>query len=78
MSQTLTRTQIYINTEDLIKAKNFAKSQNITLSQFIRDAVKERTEKQQTKWTKPVIRPIVVNGGKPTNIAATHNDIYDF
>ena len=78
MNKTLTRTQIYINTEDLNNAKNLAKSQKITLSEFIRGAVKEQTEKQQTKLVKPVIRPIIVNGGKPTNIAATHNDIYDY
>ncbi len=77
MTKTLTRTQIYIDTEDLIKAKTFAKNQKITLSQFIREAVKERTENIETKTSKPIIIPLNFGPNTPTDIALTHNEIYD-
>jgi hypothetical protein len=41
MSQTMTRTQVYIQPELLRAAKNQAKTQKINLSQFIRDCVEE-------------------------------------
>ena len=77
-TNTLTRTQIYIYTEDLENAKRFAKNQRITLSEYIRSAVKEKAKSTEKQWIEPIIRPIIVNAGKPTNIAETHNDIYDY
>jgi hypothetical protein len=78
MNKTLTRTQIYIEKEDLEIAKNNARFLGINLSQLIRDALKDKNNSIQIKNKKPIIVPITVNGGKPTNIAATHNDIYDY
>ena len=77
MPTTLTRTQIYINREDLDNAKIIAKNLRITLSEFIRSAIKTKSKELTKPYKKPVIRPITVNNGLPTNIAMTHNDIYD-
>ncbi len=77
MNKTLTRTQIYIDTEDLEQAKKFAKSQKITLSQFIREAVKDKAKTIESQWVKPVIIPLNFGTNTPTDIASTHNDIYD-
>ena len=76
-SSTLTRTQIYINTEDLENAKRFAKNQRITLSEYIRNAVKNQAKLTEKHWVKPVIIPLNFGPNTPTDIAATHNDIYD-
>ena len=77
MSTTLTRTQIYIETDVLNNAKIVSKKLNITLSEFIRTAVKQKTQELEIPYKKPIIKPITINSGLPTNIATTHNDIYD-
>ena len=56
---TMTRTQIYIPDDLLFQAKVYAKSQNINLSQLIRDSVK-KTIKDTNKKKKTFldIKPI--------------------
>jgi hypothetical protein len=50
MSQTMTRTQVYIQPELLRAAKNQAKTQKINLSQFIRDCVEESINLKPKKY----------------------------
>ena len=77
MNKTLTRTQIYIEKDELEVAKKNAKFLGINLSQLIRNAVKEKNETIKIKSKKPVIIPLNFGPNTPTDIALTHNEIYD-
>ena len=40
--------------------------------------IKTKPKELTKPCKKPLIRPITVNNGLPTNIAMTHNDVYDY
>lgn len=58
MSQTMTRTQVYIQPELLYDAKVFAKSNSLNLSQLMREALLEKIKKDaKPKKTFADIKP---------------------
>ena len=72
---TLIRTQIYIPSDiiEIAKAKAKAKKQN--LSQYIREVLANANK--TTKAKKAKIRPFNFGAGTPSDIATSHNNIYD-
>ncbi len=81
--RTLTRTQIYINSDTLENAKKIARLKSKNLSQLIRESLEktilenEDLIRSNPKPLKPIKILTIKNRGI-TNIAQNHNDIYDF
>ena len=71
----LIRTQIYIPSDVIVIAKAKAKAKKMNLSQYIRSLLSAATTLE--KKTKPNLRPVNFGPNTPTNIALTHNEIYD-
>jgi hypothetical protein len=76
MDNTLVRIQVYIENEDVELAKSSAKFLGISFSQFICEAIKDKIEVIKKK--NPAIIPLNFGSDTPTDIAATHNEIYDY
>jgi hypothetical protein len=75
MDKTFVIIQVYIENEDVEIAKSNAKFLGMNLSQFICEAIKDKIEVIKKK--KPAIIPLNFGSDTPTNIATTHNEIYD-
>ncbi len=82
MSQTMTRTQIYIEPDDLAQAKLKAQSDGFNLSQYfrklIKDDIKNKTSEPNMKGK--IIIPFSIPGlkkGEKVYYSTNHNDIYD-
>ena len=86
------RTQIYLEEQQVTLAKLYAEQEGIAFSEFVRRGVDlaieaKRAHKPIHKKGKKGKRPkyplddlvgaFGIKGGKPTNIALNHNDIYD-
>lgn len=86
------RTQIYLNEQQAMLAKLYAEKDGIAFSEFIRHgidlAIAEKRQRELTgkKGKKArarkyplddLVGKFGVKGGKTTNIALNHNDIYD-
>jgi hypothetical protein len=80
MSQTMTRTQIYIEPDMLLQAKLAAQSKGFNLSQYLRDLLKEDLKNTNNKPKNKPLKDIKVTsiGGPTVYYSRDHNDIYDY
>jgi hypothetical protein len=81
MSQTMTRTQIYIEPDVLAQAKLKAQTQGFNLSQYLRHLLKEDiTQSNKPNMKGKEIKSFKIPGlkkGEKVNYSTNHNDIYD-
>lgn len=82
-SQPMTRTQIYIQPDLLLKAKIAAKRNNFNLSEYLRNLI---IEDNSVENVKPNMKDIKITTfkipglkkGEKVNISGNHNVIYDY
>ena len=78
MSNNLTRTQMYLDSDMLIKAKNVAKSKGKSLAGYFRDVLKKElsvlTPNTSIKKQPKIIK---LKTTKTVYYSTNHNDIYD-
>ena len=82
MSQSMTRTQIYIEPDVLAQAKLKAQSDGFNLSQYLRkllkDDIKNQNNEPNMKGKKIITFSIPgLKRGEKVNYSTNHNDIYD-
>ena len=82
MSQSMTRTQIYIEPDVLAQAKLKAQSEGFNLSQYLRkllkDDIKNQNNEPNMKGKKIIAFSIPgLKKGEKVNYSTNHNDIYD-
>ncbi len=85
MSQTMTRTQIYIEPDVLAQAKLKAQTQGFNLSQYLRKLLKDDVNNLSIKNSE-VIKPKKINKITPfspsdrtvRDYSGNHNSIYDY
>jgi hypothetical protein len=80
MSQTMTRTQIYIEPDMLLQAKLAAQSKGFNLSQYLRSLLKEDFKNTNVKPKNKPLKDIksISIGGPTVYYSRDHNDIYDY
>jgi hypothetical protein len=79
-SQSMTRTQIYIEPDKLLRAKIAAQSKGFNLSQYLRDLLDTDLQTQNSKPKNKHPKDIKVTsiGGPTVYYSRDHNDIYDY
>ena len=82
MSQIMTRTQIYIESDVLAQAKLKAQSDGFNLSQYLRKLLKEDINSgiSQPNMKNKTIKTFTISNleeGQKVNYSNEHNDIYD-
>ena len=80
MSQTMTRTQIYIEPDVLAQAKFKAQSQGFNLSQYLRNLLKEDINAPETtqKQKRTPLQTFTPKDKTIRNYSGNHNIIYDY
>ena len=78
MSSHLTRTQMYLDTDILIKAKTLAKAKGTSLAAYFRDIMhREISVASPTISKKKQPKVIKLKTTKTVYYSTNHNDIYD-